>query len=381
MKALNIFLISFSIFGLVSCSSDAGKNAQELTEKTSILLEESDLFLSEKIKEFLKQNTESDKEANELFLKGLDAYKNQKDLKEAKSLFISSLLKHPSAVTYYELGNIHMDLKDYPKALECYQMAEKIGYEPFSKVLYNLACVYSQLDSLELAGNFLEYSIQAGYTNIDNINKDKDLTKLRETWRFSYHLKQGLSGVSDADNLFWLQFKKQFTATSLPLTIGETKKRLKFTDEMRISYDYEKYITEMRDAKFSREVSQGFYYYVQLPDNEKYVTLIYVSKEEFLGDEAPLLYRLVTFSHEGKLIDKLTIAGRNYFDDPLLMCSIDKKSKITITSFETTYKKDPNEHGYENNPVVSKKEIKKEEFIIDKSGKIISLLQDVTAMN
>jgi tetratricopeptide (TPR) repeat protein len=377
-QLLFAFLI---LVGLASCASDTGKNSESLTQKTAILLEEGDLFLAEKIQAFLKQNTESNKEANELFLNGLDAYKNKKDLQEAKALFMASLLIQPSAVTYYELGNIHMDLKDYAKALECYQMAEKIGYEPFSKVLYNLACVYSQLDSLELAGNFLEYSIQAGYTNIDNINKDKDLAKLRETWRFSYHLKQGLSGVSDADNLFWLQFKKQFTATSLPLTIGETKKRLQFTDEMRISYDYEKYITEMRDAKFSREVSQGFYYFAQLPDNEKYVTLIYVSKEEFLGDEAPLLYRLVTFSHDGKLIDKLTIAGRNYFNDPLLACSIDKKSKITITSFETTYKKDPEEHGYENNPVVSKKELKKETYIIDKGGKIVSLLQDVTAMN
>jgi tetratricopeptide (TPR) repeat protein len=367
--------LSFSILSLLivfsSCSGNTEKseNQAELTQE--IILTEADLFVSTIIKSFLKGSEDaSKKEANELFLNGLDSYKNKKDLKEAQMLFTTSLIKYPTPVAYYELGNVFMDKKEYQKALDAYKMAESIGYEPFSKVLYNIACSYSQLDSLELSGNYLEYAIQAGYTNIDNLNKDKDLAKLRENWRYSYHVKKGLAGVSNADNLFWVHFKKQFNTVSLPYQLENLKKKIKFSGTDFISYDYEKYISEMRDEKFSRDVSKGYYYYAQLPERDKFVSLIYATKEEFLGENAPIMFRLATFTHEGKLIDKMVIAGRLYGDDPLLMFSIDKNWNFTITSYETEYKKNPSEHGYENNPIVSKTEIEKNHYVLTENGKI-----------
>ena len=40
---------------------------------------------------------------------------------------------------------------------------------------------------------------------------------------------------------------------------------------------------------------------------------------------------------------------------------------------ETTFQKDPNEEGYYNNPIVSKKKIDTEKYRIDVSGKILYL--------
>ena len=44
--------------------------------------------------------------------------------------------------------------------------------------------MYSLQEEAELAGKYLEYSLQAGYNNLDQINKDSDLAELRDTHYF-----------------------------------------------------------------------------------------------------------------------------------------------------------------------------------------------------
>ena len=94
-------------------------------------------------------------------------------------------------------------------------------------------------------------------------------------------------------------------------------------------------------------------------------------KEEFFGDEAPLTFRLATFTPEGKLIDKKEIAGRSDLSKPLKSALIKNDLSITVTSYETSFEKDPEEEGYYDNKIVKKTKIGEESFSIDPKGKIV----------
>jgi tetratricopeptide (TPR) repeat protein len=344
-------------------------------ESLPVKLSAADLFNGEKVRLFLFQNPKPNPESDKLFLNALDEFKNKKNLQAASEGFKASIKAHPNSKSYYELGNVYMEMKNYQGALDAYSLAEKLGYEPFSKVMFNVACAYSQLKKFEMSADYLQFAIQAGYVNIDNIEKDPDLAKLREEdpQLFRKNVELALSGVSDIENLYWLQFKRNFVQAAFPINMNMEQGKVSFDDKNRISYDFERFVAEMRNERFSREVSKSFFNYVQVAETKNYVALIYVVKDEFNGDMSPLTYRLVTYSKTGKIIDKKEIAGREDYSALLKMCTINKDLSFTITNYETTFEKNPDEEGYYDNPIVSKKKIDTEKYRIDASGKILYL--------
>jgi tetratricopeptide (TPR) repeat protein len=347
-------------------------NAPLTKEEAAMQLTPDDLFSGDKIRLYLKKDTLQGTVSNKLFLTALDAYKNKKNLAQAERGFIASIIKFPTAKAYYELGNVYLDLKQYDDALLAYRMAENLNYEPFSKLMYNIACVYSNKKQGEQSAQYLEYAIQAGYMNLDNIEKDPDLSYLRDesTYYYRMHLKRALNGATNPEQIYYLQFKKHFPVIKVPLSIKETVSKTHFDMENSISYDYEKFIPEMRDEKFSREVSKGFYYYAKLAETANYTAVIYIIRDEFMGEEAPLTYKLVTFDATGNIIDQLIVAGRERFDEELRMCSINPKLEISVDLFETKFEKDPESEGYYENPVVSKSKVGTQLYKVQVSGKI-----------
>jgi tetratricopeptide (TPR) repeat protein len=368
------------VAALSSCGNPAVPNSDAggkvvVDETKPIRLSAADLFNGEKVRLFLYQNPEANPKSNKLFLNALDEFKNKKNLQAASEGFKASIEEYPNSKSFYELGNVYMEMKNYQDALDAYSLAEKLGYEPFSKVMFNVACAYSQLKNFPMSADYLQFAIQAGYVNIDNIEKDEDLANLRdkEPYLFKKNLELALGGVSDVESLYWLQFKRNFVQASFPINMNMEQGKVVYDDKNRISYDFERFVNEMRNAQFSREVSKGFYNFVQVAEKNNYVALIYVVKDEFNGENSPLTYRLVTYTKTGKIIDKKEIAGREDYSELLKMCTINKDLSFTITNYETTFQKDPNEEGYEDNPIVSKKKIDTEKYRIDASGKILYL--------
>ena len=380
MKAAH-FKTSFFLCGMLilpvslalnSCGTDQAKAETGKQETITKELAEEDLFSGDVVRTYLLEKNPFIQDAQALFMQALDLYKNKKDVHGAIPLFIESLKKNPESRSYYELGNASLDNGDIDRAIESYQMAEKLGYEPFSKILYNLACAHSKKEDYDMAAQYLEYSIQAGYSNLDHIAKDKDLEKLRKEQPYSYNasIEKGTRGMSDSKTLFWLQFKKPFVKVKLPYTISGDKKQ--FVETGYIPYDFEKYISEMRDEKFSREVSKTFYYSAEIASNERFVAFIYAVEDAFMEENAPVLYRLATYTPEGKLIDKKVIGGHEALDEPLKTATIGKDMVITVKSFDLEYERDPNDDGYENNPVKSKKLSGTEKWKITADGKIVA---------
>lgn len=378
MKINSAKLILLSAIIITSCGEQStltsGKPKTELTEEEQkMTLVESDIYDGDKIRLYLMKDTLNAGSSNQSFLNGLDLFKNKKKPQEAIQAFVTSITRYPTAKAYYELGNAYLETGSYEDALNAYEMAEKLNYEPFAKVLYNKACVYSQLKKYDQSARYLEYSVQAGYMNIDNINDDPDLKNLRteEPYLFKRHLNLALDGVSNVENIYWLQYKKRFTQAKLPMSFTNVISGTRFNLENAISYDYERFIPEMRDEKFSREVSKGFYYFAQIADEKNFVALVYLIRDEFMGDQAPLSYCLVTYTPEGKMIDKHLIAGRESYTDLLKMSKINKDLTVVIDLMETEFEKDLEEHGAYDNPVKSKRKVGEEHLKIDGSGNII----------
>ncbi len=353
-----------------SCGDPAPVDPEKKTERIPVELSEDDIFKGNLVMAFLENDEKFIQEANELFLKGINSFRNEKNLDSADFYLRQSILKEPSAKAYFELGNVYMDKRKFDDAMMAYGLAEQLDYEPVSKIMYNKSCAYSLQKKPELAGKYLEYALQAGYTNLDHINKDEDLNELRETYYYKQAIEKGLRGMSDADNLFWLQFKKQFAVMDMPIKLKmeidpEELQGLKY-----ISYEYEKYISEMRDQEFSREVSKSFLYYARPYETEDFVAVVYIVKDEFMGDYAPLTYRMATFTHEGKLIDKMEIGGRSDYGEPVKVATIRKDRVIDVKLIEPEYENEPSQYGYYENPMVSSKTVGTMKIRVTSSGKI-----------
>lgn len=372
MKNSIIAVCSLSLF-VFSCG-DPAETESALKSKDAktkdITLVEADIFDGLKIVQFLNNKTKFTKESNEFFLNGINSYKNNEDLDSAVFYLKKSIVKEPTARAYCELGNVYKQKKNHKDALQAYKLAEQMDYAPFSNLLYNIATVYALQDKVEEAGNYLEFAMQAGFNNMDKIEKDPELALLREHHEFKSILKRGLRGMSDPDKLFWLQFKKQFAKVAMPTTLKWDLSATEMESFQWISYDFEKYIPEMRDEKFSREVSKGFYFYAQVMENDQFVALIYIEKDEFLGEFAPINYRLVTFTNSGKLIDKRDISGKSATMDEVRLATIKSNGAIDIELLKLTHEKDVDEVGYWDNPVDKITTIGKEKYQITSKGKI-----------
>jgi tetratricopeptide (TPR) repeat protein len=368
-----VFFVSLLL--LVTSCGEPGEviNTIKQQKRIDIELAESDLFETTRIFAFLDNEVKFIEEANKLYLNGVDAFKNKKNLDSADYYLRQSILKEPSGKAYYELGNVFMDQKKYSEALSAYDLAENLDFQPVSKILYNKSCLYSLQKNVEMSGQYLEYALQAGYNNLDHIDKDEDLAELRKSRLFKPAIEKGVRGMSNAKNLFWLQFKKLFPKYPFPHTIESQLDEKVMAEKQYISYDFEKYISEMRDEKYSREVSKGFYHYAQMYETDKYVAVVYVVKEEFMGDAAPLLYRMATFTHEGKLIDKKRIGGKEYLSDDLWSTTFNKDKTIDVSILKPTYEKDPEDEGYYENKIVSTKEVGQLKYKVDGNGMIIKV--------
>jgi tetratricopeptide (TPR) repeat protein len=357
MKLQSFCLASLTALILVSCSGTAGKTAATTNPVPVKELTENDIFAGDIVKLMLTQNLPGATEANKLFLEAIDRYKNKQDAEGSIALFVKSICKKPDSRSYYEMGNACLETGEIDRSIQCFEMAEKLGYEPFSKVLYNLACAYSMKEKYDESAQYLEASLQAGYSNLDHIAKDNDLEKLRknDSWNYDQAMKRGMKGMSNAKALFWLQFRKPFAKVSFPFALDGEKR--KYTEEDRISFDFEKYVSEMRNERFSREVGASFYAATEIYSNDKFIALVYAEEDAYMDEgTSPIVYRLVTYTPEGKLIDKQFVAGHKLLDQELRTAKFNKDRTIEVRVFHIEYEKDVEEHGYYDNKVKSRTE-------------------------
>jgi hypothetical protein len=371
MRSLIVFATA-TMFTLSACQEVARH------PKSSGSLPATAIYSADSVKRFLADNPKEDKESQKLFMDAIDMYRNKKNATGAIDLFEKSITIHPTARAYYELGNACSETKNYAQAIQAYHIAEALNYQPASKLLYNMACVFSLQDSIEHSLKYLEYAIEAGYTNADNMMKDPDLAKVRSEYRFREVITQALGGASDPETVMWYGFKRSFAVAQLPLVLN-TETVVKEEEDNYISYDYEKYISEMKDEKFSREVGKEFYYMASVESNQKYTALVYAVKNTMMGEKAPMSFVLISFDPKGVLIDKKTVGGLAVLTgEPYKVCTIKPNLSFEIKEYDIIYEKNPLENGYDNNKVVSNELKDTKYYKIDEVGKFVETSQALT---
>jgi len=164
----------------------------------------------------------------------------------------------------------------------------------------------------------------------------------------------GSSASGSPEKMLWHTFTTEFPQVQLPLTIN-TVWIQEHKLENSISYDYEKFIPEMRNAKFSREVENDYYYYALVKKDPAYTALLYVGKNNFLSDanqNSPVFFFLVTYDSDGKIIDKMPVAGQKNFTATLKVFTMQPNYAFLVKDYKNIFKYDPETVGYDSNYVV-----------------------------
>ncbi len=209
-----------------------------------------DIFSKGQISNLIAQNKDKQKEAIALLEKGNRKFRVDKNTAAAIDIYTSSITTYPTAKAYFELGNACATEKKYDKAVLCYTMAEQMGFQPVSKLLYNKACAYSNLHNPREAFDHLEYAIEAGFLNKKQLTTDPDLELIRGS-RFQDVFLDAMQGVENTENIVWESFMQSFNALVLPVAIDIAPVR-NFNYDNSLSFEYEKYVSEMHErVRFS----------------------------------------------------------------------------------------------------------------------------------
>ncbi|WP_217605276.1 hypothetical protein [Chitinophaga sp. GbtcB8] len=362
MRYLSLLLLS-AVF--TACHQTAIHTA---ANNSAIHLQLSSLYNRDTVKLVLKESAVKHKEADKIFLQAIDTYRNKKNPAASITLFKNSILLQPQAKAYYELGNALLDSNEPLEATNAYTIAELLDYTPLHKVLYNQACAYSRLGHNEKAKYYLVSAIEFGYSNLKNIFNDPDLKNIRdhEGWDFRHIIINAFGGATDPEKLQWNLFCREFEVLDLPVVLDkEYAHNLK---DRYIAYDFERYIPEMRDEKFSREVGNEFYYVGLVKSTDSVRTLIYASREELGDSEADPLYYICSYTTTGNLIQKMLIGGREKLEEPYRIPTIQPNGDVQVTQFKMQYEKDPYRAGFEDNKIIEMKELDKEYYVLEAGG-------------
>lgn len=363
----------FSILILISACGDPAKKVTTPIEAPKVVqLQLNEILDVTKVVSYLKSKTEVSKEANELFLQGVDASINKNLPDSAKYYFEHSIQLNPSANTYYELGNVYKALNDIEKSLVAYQLAERLDYSPYSNILYQTATIYSLKKDEDNAAKYLELAFQAGFVNLEKMNKDVSLKFLREEREYLFldAVKKGTRGTSNLETMMWMQFKRKFNIPTYPVKLqGElTMEQLETLGD--ISYEFDNFIPEMRNSRFARDVGQTMHYGYVVGETGSITALLYLEHSYYNGDWFPNIFTLVTFNNEGKKIDRLRLEGLELKSDELINIELTKPFHLVANVLEMAYEKPMEDEGLWNNKVVSRTPIASYHISINEFGKI-----------
>jgi len=326
-----------------------------------------------------------DKTAHKQLAAAINAYKNEKDPAKSIPLFKQSILTKPNAQVYYELGCALLDHRDDSEAVLALHVAEKLEYKPLANVMFKLAAAHAITASPEtdpsgtkgsLVTHYMELAIQMGYAKPESFRNDIAFKNFRNVYNFNLAYLAAIEGghnVKNPELALWEEFKSEFAAMELPLTIN-TVWTQNHALEKGINFAYERFVPEMRSNRFAREAGKEYYYVGLLKKDSSYTALLYAGKDDGLEEDgimhAPLFFQLVTYDSKGRIIDHLKVAGQEALADFVKVFTLQPNYTFEIRDFKNIYSKDPDQAGYgADNPIVKTDEQLVRHYRIAANGK------------
>jgi tetratricopeptide (TPR) repeat protein len=373
-----ILLISAAAAIFTAC-----KNEPKPLDKTTTVnqLSATTVYAFDSVVAYLRQVKASQEDTSKkVFLQAIDLLKNKKDAAGSVALFEQSLRFFPNNKGYYELGNALLELNKDSQAFNAFDLAERLDYNPLGYVLFKKATAMAAMageddyDKQQQALDYLKNAIENGFVSREKIFGEPRLDYIRKESSFISVYNDAMSGNGDPASILWDGYSSGFKQCSFPLIINmETLKAIKQPDA--ISYDYEKFVTEMRDYKFSRDVGNEFFYYAKVGSTAAFETIIYGSRGYDYGDNLPYTpakFYIASYSKQGKLIDKLEFAGQEAFDQLFKVATLQQNLNFEIQEYQNTWAKPTTDNGYDGNTVAKSNLIKTTKYKIGANGKFVS---------
>jgi hypothetical protein len=380
MKPSAYFLLLMFLI-VVSCSQTEKRyvarvklrklNASEIFDKELVY---DVIFDSQELKADSLRN-----ESRQLFLKGIDLYKNKKDPSGAVSLFKQSILIFPDAKTYFEMGNALMEnnsnATSLKEALNSFEVAAYLNFKPASSVYYKMASAKNQLRKTDLnigvysVVSYLEMALDKGFSDTLSLVKDENLKSITYTNEYKDMLLRwkAKSTGNSAENMFLL-FKTSFEQYPQPFEIGFDKIT---GGKQSISYEFADFIPEMENTSFGREVSHDYFYVAKVAETPEYTAVLYSSVSFWEGEMQPVHIKLVTYDKEGKIIAGKLFAGQ--FSAEKIKTGKINNNEITLQDYKRIWKYPIDQVSFEENEVEKYELVATATFKLDDKGKIVEL--------
>lgn len=320
-------------------------------------------------------------QSRQLFLKGVDLYKNKKNPSAAVGLFKQSILMFPDAKTYYEMGNALFEQgtaqKSLEEAVQAFEVAQYLNFKPASMLYYKIAAAKNLLrDANAGVGIYsvtynLQRAFEQGFTDTAMLQKDKNFQSLIQTGEFKDLMQDlDLKKINNDENLFAL-FGNSFQKYEQPFEI--TFENLeKMTDKQSISYDFAKYIPEMQNTSFGREVSNDFFYVAKVAETPVYTALIYSSISFWDGGPMqPVHTKLVTYDMDGKIIAGKLFAGQ--FSAEKVKVGKIENNEITLRDYKRIWESPIDAVPFEENKVLKYELTATATFKLTDAGQIVEV--------
>ena len=318
--------------------------------------------------------------SRQLFLKGIDEYKNKKSLYAAVKSFKASILIFPDAKTYYELGNALLDMKTEQSLKECvnaFDIAERIQFQPRVNLYYKKACAYNlrntyyKYDDVYAVFSELNAAIYNGFTDTTLLKNDwrlKGITSMPQYQELIINMK--LKQVNNDQNALFALFKSAFPTQTDKLIIGKENVDMNSYKES-ISYDFAKFIPEMENTSFGRDVSHDYFYVAKVKETDLYTALVY-SSVSFEGEAMqPVNTTLAVYNNQtGEVISRKPIACQCSAER--IRSSIVSNGQVEIEDYNRIWEKPITEVSFDENKVKEYQSLAKAVFSIGDDGIIIA---------
>ena len=147
--------------------------------------------------------------------------------------------------------------------------------------------------------------------------------------------------------------------------------------EDQISFEFEKFIPDMRNANFDRDGGEVYYYIALVRKDPVYTAVLYAQQydgddvEEGAAKTLTPVFQLVTYDPRGRIIDKMQVAGRNDLDAPFKAFSIREDLHFQVQDFTDDYKEDPEKAARDSSQYLGLKAQTPENYLIDAMGKFV----------
>jgi hypothetical protein len=355
MKTKYLILpISLGLIFSLGCNHHTGK---QKTKLALTRLRKKDIY-NKKLVDVLIYTVKQKKEdsviakGTKLCDAGLALYKDKKDT-AALTVLKQSITIFPKPEAYFGLGQVLLDMQntaatkekgdELTEAVQAFEMAEYLKYQPVPDVYYNLACAENLLvqydsaihkssaDDFNQAIYNLTCAFKKGFNDTLALQSDGRISSLMATDEYAQMITELRTKNS------FESFKLEFTPLSLPYTIGYDNVGVTGT---QINDDYVQFIPGMQDAHFDRGVSYDYYAVGELNETPNYVALVYTCTQFYDGPDAdgfqPVYTVLITYSPGGTQIDSMTISQQTS-EDYCTGVKIDT-NLITLQNYKLLYK-------------------------------------------